>query len=156
MKKSREDAISIIIGKVTIVLYIILFVWLTVSTILAYMNQSELRNYGLETSATVVEIVERSNRRMGRIYVEYTVDGIAHQNELHLLAGRAYLGKEVLIYFNEHSPNRITLVDRTLASDSLGRLMAYPILLLSIFLLFVMWFFVGMRIHNIQKCRYFI
>lgn len=134
-----EEKISIFIGKSVVVLFIIAWGALTISAVNAYRNQHELRNDGRETTAVVVEVRERTNRRLGRIYVEYTAGGTVYRNSLPLMRRYAYEGKGVPIYFHESNPNRITVADRSLATDTLGRLMLVPAFMLGIFLFSVIW-----------------
>ena len=117
-----------VVTTVTCIIFVV--VVMIVSGLFAYLNQIELRENGSETTAIVTEI--RRSLAIGgdtRLFVQYTVGGMVYQNQLRIAVRDAYVGEEVLIYYNPNNPNRITPVDRTRAVDTLGRMLLMPLTL---------------------------
>jgi len=80
-------------------------------------NRHILRNIGLETSATIVQVLgHRSGEsRDPSIRVEYEIDNIIYRRNIRVRAeSRTYVGEVVMIYYLASNHNNINLV----SSDS--------------------------------------
>ena len=106
---------------------ILLFAIVGINTQVRIAN---LIDNGSETTAVIVQ------RWVGgggqhhtsiRIYVSYTVDGMAYRNRLYMRPDDAYVGQEVAILYNPDAPRQITVQDRAL-SDWVNESIVIPLL----------------------------
>ena len=98
------------------------------------LNQAALRENGLETTAVVTERTYGGPRGSSRIFVQYTIDGVEHRNQLHILVAGTYVGEEISIYYCPDNPNNIIPADRGRTSNNRRAVLLFIMGALTVFI----------------------